>query len=64
MIPGNEFIYVQIKLCCFIPQRKWNLGEDKVFRFKQEKKNDDEFVPAVFLAEQTITYARELEMIV
>ena len=45
-------------------QKNWTLGNDKVFHFTHDEKNEDEFVPAVHLAEQTISYARELEMIV
>ena len=48
----------------FIFQRGWNLGSDNFFHYKQEEKDTDEVIPAKLLAEQTIEYARELEMIV
>lgn len=37
---------------------------DGFFHFQCEKKDTDEVIPAKMLAEQTIEYARELEMIV
>ncbi|CAC5367870.1 PSMD8 [Mytilus coruscus] len=45
-------------------QRGWTLASDSFFYFQQEKKVTDESIPAMQLAEQTIEYARELEMIV
>lgn len=45
-------------------QRGWTLAADSFFHFQQEKKETDESIPAIQLAEQTIEYARELEMIV
>ena len=40
------------------------MKSDGFFFFKQEEKDTDEVIPAKDLAEQTIAYARELEMIV
>jgi hypothetical protein len=45
-------------------QRGWTLPPDGFFHFQCEKKDMDEVIPAKMLAEQTIEYARELEMIV
>ncbi|XP_052700636.1 26S proteasome non-ATPase regulatory subunit 8-like [Crassostrea angulata] len=45
-------------------QRGWTLPPDGFFHFQHEKKDADEVIPAKMLAEQTIEYARELEMIV
>jgi len=45
-------------------QRKWDLKTDGFFYFVHEEKETDEVIPAKDLAEQTIMYARELEMIV
>lgn len=42
----------------------WQLGKDNFFYFTQDEKKTDEKIPAIELAEQTIEYARELEMIV
>ncbi|KAK3092286.1 hypothetical protein FSP39_000771 [Pinctada imbricata] len=44
--------------------RGWNVASDGFFHYSQEKKDQDETIPATVLAEQTIEYARELEMIV
>jgi hypothetical protein len=38
--------------------------QDGFFYFEQEEKETDEVIPAMDLAQQTIEYARELEMIV
>ncbi|KAK4886834.1 hypothetical protein RN001_003105 [Aquatica leii] len=48
----------------FTNKRKWKLGRDKFFHFVPEVKKNDEPIPSRELAEQAITYARELEMIV
>ena len=45
-------------------QRNWESRADGFFYFKQEEKDSDDVIPAKQLAEQTIEYARELEMIV
>ncbi|BFZ12410.1 hypothetical protein BsWGS_15448 [Bradybaena similaris] len=45
-------------------QRKWSLQKDNFFYFTQEAKDADHTIPAKTLAERTIEYARELEMIV
>jgi len=45
-------------------QRGWKLSPDNFFRFVHELKDTDDVIPAKELAEQTIEYARELEMIV
>ncbi|GFS25548.1 26S proteasome non-ATPase regulatory subunit 8 [Elysia marginata] len=48
----------------YAAQRKWNLNKDNFFYFVQDAKDHDLAIPAKLLAEQTIEYARELEMIV
>ncbi|WAR18510.1 PSMD8-like protein [Mya arenaria] len=48
----------------YAQQRKWDLKTDGFFYFAQEEKDTDDVIPAKTLAEQTIMYARELEMIV
>ncbi|KAL5009174.1 hypothetical protein ScPMuIL_014755 [Solemya velum] len=48
----------------YATQRAWNIGNDNFFHFVQETKETDEVIPAKLLAEQTIVYAKELEMIV
>ncbi|KAK5643716.1 hypothetical protein RI129_007561 [Pyrocoelia pectoralis] len=48
----------------FTTKRKWKLGVDNYFHFVPEIKKSDEPIPSRELAEQAITYARELEMIV
>lgn len=45
-------------------QRGWTSGSDGFFYFQMEPKTTDEVIPAKMLAERTIEYARELEMIV
>ncbi|XP_064599763.1 26S proteasome non-ATPase regulatory subunit 8-like [Liolophura sinensis] len=45
-------------------QKGWTVGPDNFFHFRQEEKEADDVIPAKLLAEQTIEYARELEMIV
>lgn len=45
--------------------KKWKVGKDNFFRFTPEvKKPHIEPIPSKELAEQSIEYARELEMIV
>ncbi|XP_046561962.1 26S proteasome non-ATPase regulatory subunit 8-like isoform X1 [Haliotis rubra] len=44
--------------------RKWTVGPDNFFSFFHDTKDTEEVIPAKLLAEQTIEYARELEMIV
>lgn len=48
----------------YAKQRNWESRPDGFFYFKQEEKDSDDVIPARQLAEQTIEYARELEMIV
>ncbi|XP_045185496.1 26S proteasome non-ATPase regulatory subunit 8-like [Mercenaria mercenaria] len=48
----------------YATQRKWEVKQDGFFYFEQEEKETDEVIPAMDLAQQTIEYARELEMIV
>ena len=67
----NTFLsYPQIQVFCWFQflilllQRAWESRADGFFYFKQEEKDSDEVIPAKLLAEQTIEYARELEMIV
>jgi len=48
----------------FAAKRKWKSGRDHFFHFAPEVKKSDEPIPSKELAEQAITYARELEMIV
>ncbi|XP_046351362.1 26S proteasome non-ATPase regulatory subunit 8-like [Haliotis cracherodii] len=48
----------------YATQRKWTVGPDNFFSFTHDTKDTDEVIPAKLLAEQTIEYARELEMIV
>ncbi|KAL8583821.1 26S proteasome non-ATPase regulatory subunit 8 [Nucella lapillus] len=49
----------------YAQKRGWQLGKDNCFHFKVESKHTaDEVIPAKTLAQQTIEYARELEMIV
>lgn len=45
-------------------QKGWSVGPDNFFHFRREEKEADDVIPAKLLAEQTIEYARELEMIV
>ena len=42
----------------------WTLNNSNFFYFQQEENKQDEVIPATSLAQQTIEYARELEMIV
>ncbi|XP_033115934.1 26S proteasome non-ATPase regulatory subunit 8-like [Anneissia japonica] len=44
--------------------QNWNLKDDGYLYFSNDEKKADEVIPACELAEQTIEYARELEMIV
>ena len=48
----------------FMFQRKWDLRTDGFLHFPKEENDTDGVIPAKDLAEQTIMYARELEMIV
>ena len=54
-------ISVNFLFLCFL-QRNWNVV-DNMFTFQREERVDDT-IPAADLAEKTIEYARELEMIV
>ncbi|ESO93619.1 hypothetical protein LOTGIDRAFT_232655 [Lottia gigantea] len=45
-------------------QRKWKAKGDSFFHFVNDDMTEEEVIPAKELAEQTIEYARELEMIV
>ena len=45
-------------------QRGWTLNSDNFFHYQQEVNKSDDVIPALDLAQQTINYARELEMIV
>ena len=45
-------------------QRGWTLNSDNFFYYQQEVNKSDDVIPALDLAQQTINYARELEMIV
>lgn len=48
----------------FGQKRKWNLGADNCYHFSSGTPKAKEPIPSVELAEMTISYARELEMIV
>lgn len=48
----------------FGQKRNWNLGADGLYHFSSETPKAKEPIPSVELAEMTISYARELEMIV
>ena len=52
-------------MCVFwFLQRGWTLRGDNFFYYQQEVSKNDDVIPAIDLAQKTIDYARELEMIV
>ncbi|KAK6182498.1 hypothetical protein SNE40_010176 [Patella caerulea] len=48
----------------YAAQRNWSTQSDNFYHYKPDEIDQDEVIPAKELAEQTIEYARELEMIV
>ncbi|PVD26107.1 hypothetical protein C0Q70_13775 [Pomacea canaliculata] len=58
------FFDTQKPMTEYAQKRGWTSGSDGFFYFQMEPKTTDEVIPAKMLAERTIEYARELEMIV
>jgi 26S proteasome regulatory subunit N12 len=56
--------YFQFNFDALISQKNWTLSPDGFYHFASEIPKAKEPIPSVELAEQTIFYARELEMIV
>lgn len=52
------------EVIAFGKKRNWTLGADNVYTFASKTDKPKEPLPSVELAEQAISYARELEMIV
>jgi hypothetical protein len=62
---ANIYIfYFQFNFDALISQKNWTLSPDGFYHFASEIPKAKEPIPSVELAEQTIFYARELEMIV